>query len=111
MSVAFVDGMILYGVNAFLPIEASALFTDDPVKINLHLVSTSPQSVVLSSHENIIITNTENKQIAAAQHSGLIGVSASSFHLGRTRRYRTLLASSVFLISLFCGLLALVTPS
>lgn len=40
MSVAFVDGMILYGVNAFLPIEASALFTDDPVKINLYLVST-----------------------------------------------------------------------
>lgn len=39
LSVAFVDGMLLYGVNAFLPIEASALFTTDPVKVNLYLVS------------------------------------------------------------------------
>lgn len=38
LSVAFVDGMLLYGVNAFFPIEASAIFTNDPVVINSYLV-------------------------------------------------------------------------
>ena len=38
LSVAFVDGMLLYGVNAFLPVEASAIFTPDPVKVNIYLV-------------------------------------------------------------------------
>ena len=41
LAVAFVDGMLLYGVNAFLPVEANALFTTDPVKVNIYLVSTS----------------------------------------------------------------------
>lgn len=38
LSVAFVDGMLLYGVNAFLPVEASAIFTSDPVRVNIYLV-------------------------------------------------------------------------
>lgn len=38
LSVAFVDGMLLYGANAFFPIEASAIFTSDPVKMNAYLV-------------------------------------------------------------------------
>jgi len=37
LSVAFVDGMLLYGVNPFLPVEASAIFTPDPVKVNVYL--------------------------------------------------------------------------
>ena len=45
LSVAFVDGMLLYGVNAFFPVEASAIFTSDPVKVNAYLVSSS-RSVV-----------------------------------------------------------------
>lgn len=39
LSVAFVDGMLPYGVNAFFPVEASAIFTNDPVKVNIYLVS------------------------------------------------------------------------
>lgn len=41
LSVAFVDGMLLYGVNAFLPVETSAIFTHDPVKANVYLVTPS----------------------------------------------------------------------
>jgi hypothetical protein len=39
LSVAFVDGMLFYVVNAFLPIEVSHLLTEDPVKVNVYLVS------------------------------------------------------------------------
>ena len=38
LSVAFVDGMLLYGVNAFFPVEAEEIFTSDPVKVNVYLV-------------------------------------------------------------------------
>lgn len=31
--------MLLYGVNSFFPVEASAIFTSDPVKVNAYLVS------------------------------------------------------------------------
>lgn len=38
LSIAFIDGILLYGINSFFPIEASALFTHDPVRINVYLV-------------------------------------------------------------------------
>ncbi|CZR69618.1 related to potential drug facilitator PEP5 [Phialocephala subalpina] len=85
LSVAFVDGMLLYGVNAFFPVEASAIFTGDPVKVNAYLLPL-----------NILV---------------LLGITASSMILGKTKHYRITLATSVFLIALFLGLLALVTPS
>lgn len=85
LSVAFVDGMLLYGVNAFLPVEASAIFTPDPVKVNVYLLPL-----------NICV---------------LVGIVAASYILGVFKHYRILLTTSVLIISLFCGLLALVTPS
>lgn len=41
----------------------------------------------------------------------LVGIFVSASILGRTKRYRSVLIGSVFLIAAFCGLLALVTPS
>lgn len=31
--------MLLYGINAFFPVEAEAIFTSDPVRVNVYLVS------------------------------------------------------------------------
>lgn len=54
LSVAFIDGMLLYGINSFFPIEASALFTHDPVKINVYLVCIGSISKTNdSSHEHL----------------------------------------------------------
>lgn len=41
----------------------------------------------------------------------LVGIFVSAYVLGKTKRYRSVLVGSVFLIAVFCGLLALVTPS
>lgn len=41
----------------------------------------------------------------------LVGIVAASYILGVFKHYRILLTTSVLIISLFCGLLALVTPS
>lgn len=40
----------------------------------------------------------------------LVGILGASYILGHVKRYRLLLAVSLALITLFCGLLALVTP-
>ncbi|TVY85828.1 Efflux pump, partial [Lachnellula willkommii] len=85
LSVAFVDGMLLYGVNSFFPVEASAIFTSDPVKVNAYLLPL-----------NFFV---------------IVGVIASGYILGKTHSYRIMLCLSLLLISVFCGLLALVTPS
>ncbi|KPM41468.1 hypothetical protein AK830_g5098 [Neonectria ditissima] len=85
LSVAFIDGMLLYGVNVFLPQEVTGLFTHDPVMVSIYLL---PLNVCLIG-----------------------GILISSYVLGVLKHYRVLLVSSVLLITLFCGLLALVTPS
>ncbi|KAJ0426771.1 major facilitator superfamily domain-containing protein [Aspergillus carlsbadensis] len=84
-SVAFIDGMLLYGVNSFLPIKVSGVFTDNAMTVNLYLLPL-----------NLLV---------------LVGIAVSSYVLGVTKHYRTILIPSVFLLALFCGLLALVTPS
>ncbi|KAL3470316.1 major facilitator superfamily domain-containing protein [Aspergillus californicus] len=84
-SVAFIDGMLLYGVNSFLPIEVSGVFTNNAMTVNLYLLPL-----------NLLV---------------LVGIAVSSYVLGVTKHYRTILILSVFLLALFCGLLALVTPS
>ncbi|KAF2022832.1 MFS general substrate transporter [Setomelanomma holmii] len=83
--VGFIDGMLLYGVNAFFPVEAQAIFTNNLLKINLYLLPL-----------NIMV---------------LIGCLLSAFVLGRLRHFRALLVVSLVLLALFLGLLALVTPS
>jgi len=85
LSVAFVDGMLLYGVNAFFPVEAQAIFTSNLLKVNLYLLPL-----------NILV---------------LVGCLGSGVFLGRLRHYRSLLVGSLVTIGLFLGLLTLVTPS
>ncbi|KAF5009461.1 hypothetical protein FDECE_4315, partial [Fusarium decemcellulare] len=85
LAVAFVDGMLLYGVNAFLPQEIGGLFTHDQIMISVYLLPL-----------NICV---------------IIGIMSSTYILGALRHYRSLLVSSMALISLFCGLLALVNSS
>ncbi|KAI0123720.1 major facilitator superfamily domain-containing protein [Xylariales sp. AK1849] len=84
LAVAFIDGMLLYGINVFFPIEAAALFTTDPVRINIYLLPL-----------NILV---------------LVGILGAAFVLGYLKHYRILLVVSVALIALCCGLLALATP-
>ena len=81
----FVDGMLLYGINAFFPVEAEAIFHSDPLEVNLYLLPL-----------NIMV---------------LLGCLLAAFVLGRLRHFRTLLFVSCVLLALFLGLLALVTPS
>ena len=38
LSVSFIDGMLLYGVNAFLPQEIGALFSSNPITVGVYLV-------------------------------------------------------------------------
>ncbi|KIX05574.1 uncharacterized protein Z518_06446 [Rhinocladiella mackenziei CBS 650.93] len=85
VAVGFVDGMLLYGVNAFLPVEFCAIFTSDPVRVNVYLLPLNIRVIV--------------------------GIFASTWLLGRTKHYRLCLIVSVFAIALFCGLTALATPS
>ncbi|KAF4334226.1 major facilitator superfamily transporter [Fusarium beomiforme] len=82
LAVAFIDGMLLYGVNAFLPQEIGGLFEDDAVMIAVYLLPL-----------NICV---------------IIGIMSSTYILGAFRHYRILLISSMALISLFCGLLSLI---
>lgn len=101
MAVAFVDGMLLYGVNAFLPIEVSAVFESDPIKSNVYLVSFHISGDLQSADLEKLPLNI----------SVLFGIFVSSYILGVMKRYRAILVTSVLCISVFCGLLALVTPS
>jgi hypothetical protein len=41
----------------------------------------------------------------------LVGITAVSYILGVSKHYRILFTVLLFIVSLFCGLLALVTPS
>ncbi|KAF7546916.1 hypothetical protein G7Z17_g8095 [Cylindrodendrum hubeiense] len=85
LSVSFVDGMLLYGVNAFLPQEIAGLFTHDPIIISIYLL---PLNVCLIG-----------------------GILGSAYVLGVYNNYRRILTISMVLIAVFCGLLALITPS
>ena len=38
LSVTFLDGLLLYGLNAFIPSEAAVLFNADPLMIGVYLV-------------------------------------------------------------------------
>lgn len=77
--------MLLYGVNAFFPVEAEAIFTSNLLEVNLYLL---PLNVMV-----------------------LVGCFGAALVLGRLRHYRTMLVTSLILLALFLGLLALVTPS
>ena len=103
LSVAFVDGMLLYGVNAFFPVEASAIFTSDPVKVIAYLVCAFPPHITSES----MLTSTQLPLNILI----LVGIAVSSYILGKTQHYRSLLVVSVAMVALFLGLLALVTPS
>ncbi|KAI5922121.1 major facilitator superfamily domain-containing protein [Camillea tinctor] len=83
LTIAFLDGMLMYGVNSFLPSEASALFTTSPILIGVYLI---PLNVCI-----------------------LVGILLASYVLGVLKHYRVLLVLSVATIALFCGLLALIT--
>ncbi|KAM5345965.1 hypothetical protein ACJ41O_011826 [Fusarium nematophilum] len=85
LAVAFVDGMLLYGVNVFLPQQVVGLFTHDPVMVSVYLL---PLNLGV-----------------------IFGIMSSAYVLGVLKHYRLLLVSSVVLISIFCGLLALVNAS
>ncbi|KAI1629102.1 major facilitator superfamily domain-containing protein [Exophiala viscosa] len=85
LAVAFVDGMLLYGINAFFPVEAEAIFTSNLLKVNLYLL---PLNVTV-----------------------LLGCFGSAILLGRFHHYRLMLVVSLVIAGLFLGLLALVTPS
>ncbi|RSL72456.1 hypothetical protein CEP53_001108 [Fusarium sp. AF-6] len=82
LSVAFVDGMLLYGVNAFLPQQVAGLFTHDPIMVSVYLLPL-----------NLCVIG---------------GIMSSAYVLGVLKHYRILLISSLVLIAIFCGLLALV---
>ncbi|CAK7237200.1 hypothetical protein SEUCBS140593_009878 [Sporothrix eucalyptigena] len=82
LAVAFVDGMILYGVNAFLPQQVGGLFTQDPVTVSVYLL---PLNLGV-----------------------IVGITSSTWVLGVFRHYRLILVSAILLITTFCGLLALV---
>jgi len=73
------------GVNAFFPVEASAIFTSDPVKVNAYLL---PMNIMV-----------------------IVGVVGSGYLLGKTKHFRIMLISSLAIMSLFLGLLALTTPT
>lgn len=49
LSVSFVDGMLLYGVNAFLPQEIAGLFTHDPIMISIYLVRPSLKWIIITN--------------------------------------------------------------
>ncbi|GAM88183.1 hypothetical protein ANO11243_062140 [Dothideomycetidae sp. 11243] len=85
LSVAFVDGMLLYGVNAFYPVEVTGIFTSNLLKANLYLLPL-----------NIFV---------------LVGCFGAAAFLGRLKHYRTFLVVTLAVLSLFLGLLILVTPS
>ena len=85
LSVAFVDGMLLYGVNAFSPVEVEAIFTSNLLLAAVYLL---PMNIAV-----------------------LAGCFISAWILGKTRHYRSILVGSLVLIAIFLGLLALITPS
>ncbi|KAL3460213.1 major facilitator superfamily domain-containing protein [Aspergillus heterothallicus] len=86
MGTVFVDGALLYGVSTYFPIEASTVFTDNnPFQTNLNLLA-----YVLPLMAGCVIP---------------------AWLLAGRGHYRTYLTGSLILISIFCGLLALVTPS
>ncbi|CAH0033226.1 unnamed protein product [Clonostachys rhizophaga] len=82
LCVAFVDGMLLYGVNSFLPQQVGGLFTHDPIMVSVYLLPL-----------NLCVIG---------------GIMSSAYILGVFKHYRILLVSSLIVIAVFCGLLALV---
>ncbi|KEF54080.1 uncharacterized protein A1O9_09875 [Exophiala aquamarina CBS 119918] len=85
LSVGFVDGMLLYGVNVFFPVEVEAIFTNNLLLAGVYLL---PMNIAV-----------------------LVGCFFSARFLHKTRRYRSVLVIALIIIALFLGLLALVTPS
>jgi MFS family permease len=85
LSVGFIDGLLLYGLNVFFPVEVESLFTNNLLLAGVYLL---PMNVTV-----------------------LLGCFLSAWFLQKTRRYRSVLVISLLMIAVFLGLLALVTPS
>ncbi|KAH8696067.1 major facilitator superfamily domain-containing protein [Talaromyces proteolyticus] len=85
LATVFVDGALLYGISTYFPIEVNAIFSDNPFQTNINLL---PYTLPL-----------------------MLGCIVPAYILAGKGHYRTYLTGSLVVISIFCGLLTLVTPS